>query len=501
VRVKVLSRASDLARLQAGLVGRTLTARWPDLDISFLTRTSAGDRDAVTPLVGFADKGAFTTDLTEALLAGHADLVVHSWKDLPIEDRAGTKVVATLERADPRDVLLVRKDVLAAQPTTLTVLSSSPRRVFLLRASLPALLPWKVDAIQDVMVRGNIPTRLRRLLERRADALVVAKAALDRLLGADASFSETTKVVREAIDQCHWMVLPISLHPSAPAQGALAIEIAASATALGDRLRAINHVPTWTSVLREREILAAHGGGCHAALGATVFERDFGRVTSVRLRDQDGVTHTTWSLEHSGELPPRAEASHVWPRPEERGTAARRALDAAPPATDTGLWVTRAEALPESWQVAADQIVWVSGTRTWQKLAARGIWVHGSADGLGDAEAPQIDAFAGRTIAWRRLTHAAAAETLPDALATYVVEETLPADLSSRTHFFWSSGTAFQEAIARTPAIRDKWHACGPGRTWRVVREILGPGGRVSAWLDYDQWLSSVRRNNEVAQQ
>ena len=102
--MRILSRASDLARLQAMLVSRALQAQFPELDIHLLTRASAGDRDETTPLAEMPDKGAFTSDLSDALLKGLADLVVHSWKDLPLEDRDGTTVAATIERADPRDM-------------------------------------------------------------------------------------------------------------------------------------------------------------------------------------------------------------------------------------------------------------------------------------------------------------------------------------------------------------------------------------------------------------
>ena len=97
-------------------------------------------------------------------------------------------MAATLERADPRDVLLVRRDVVAARPRTITILSSSPRRSWLLEQALPELWPWRVEAFQFAPVRGNIATRLARLIEGRGDALVVAKAALDRLLGFGAPF-------------------------------------------------------------------------------------------------------------------------------------------------------------------------------------------------------------------------------------------------------------------------------------------------------------------------
>src|SRR6185295_6476799 len=82
VRLRILSRASDLARLQAMSVERALRSRWPDLDISFVHRATLGDRDQQSALAEMTDKGAFTADLSDALVSRDADLVVHSWKDL-----------------------------------------------------------------------------------------------------------------------------------------------------------------------------------------------------------------------------------------------------------------------------------------------------------------------------------------------------------------------------------------------------------------------------------
>lgn len=492
MRVKILSRASDLARLQAMLIGRALLERWPDTQPTYLTRTSAGDRDNTTPLAAMPDKGAFTADLTDGLRSGTADLVVHSWKDLPLEDRPDTIIAATLKRADPRDVLLVRRRVLDERPRTLHVLSSSPRRIWLLEQALPALLPWPVDGVEFAPVRGNIQTRLRRLVEGRGHALVVAKAALDRLLGFGSPFEEAARLVREALTGCAWMVLPVREVPGAPAQGAVAVEMSRT-NPLVDRIREISHAPTWHAVMKEREVLAAYGGGCHEALGATVLPRDFGRIVSVRGRASSGRRDEGWSLvDVSGEAPPRAAAASVFPRPDERRRATRRPLDVAPPGGDDGYWVARADALPGSWQVPASQLAWAAGTTTWRKLAARGVWVNGCADGLGDTEAPDVDLLAGHPVKWRRLTHQAAAAADPGALATYVVENALPDDLAARTHFFWTSGTEFLDALARWPELRDRWHGSGPGRTWRTLQEALGPTARARVWLDYEHWQQEV---------
>jgi hydroxymethylbilane synthase len=488
MRLRLLSRASALAVLQAELVARALHRRWPGLDVVRMTRTSEGDRDRRLDLWNAAAKGAFTTALSQQLVTDDADLVVHSWKDLPIEAYPGTTVAATLERADARDVLLVRRDVVADRPAALNVLSSSPRRAWQLTTSLAPLLPWITSGPRMLPVRGNIPTRLTRLLTGDGDALVVAKAALDRLLSGDAA-PETTAAVRAALDACRWMVLPLKTFPTAPAQGALAIEVAAHRPDVLEYVRAINHEPTWRAVARERAILQSFGGGCHEAVGASVLIRDYGTVESVRARTNAGVEATRWSLESTTLPPPAASTAHIWPRPDERERATRRPLDVPMPAAIDGWRVARADAWPADYQQTTE-LVWAAGERTWQRLATRGVWVSGSAEGLGDAEPANIDTLAGHAVAWQRLTHAASAD--PDALATYVVEQNVPEDLVSRTHFFWTSGSLFLTVLGAHPALRDAWHASGPGRTSRVIRDTLGSADRVSVWLDYDQWHHHV---------
>jgi hydroxymethylbilane synthase len=489
MRLRLLSRASDLAVLQAGLVARALTAHWPDLEIVPATLASAGDRDTNAALWSLEDKGLFTSDLSDALVSGTADAVVHSWKDLPIEPRSGTTIAATLERANPRDVLLIRRDVVESRPGTLTVLSSSPRRAWQLESSLSSLLPWPVEAVRTAPVRGNVPTRLSKLIRGDGDALVVARAALERLLSESAPEAVRASV-RTAMDCTRWMVLPIDEHPTAPAQGALAVEIASNRPDVEERVRAISHGPTWAAVERERAILASYGGGCHAAIGATVLEHDFGRVVSVRARMEHAPDQRTWTLETRTPPPPRVASSLIWPRRDERDVATRTALDVPMPADGIGFWVARADALPETWPVTADRLVWAAGTKTWRRLAARGVFVNGCAEGLGDAVAPALDALAGRIVTWRRLTHADAGD--PDALATYVVHHPLPADIGARTHFFWSSGQVFRDALAHHPDLAHRWHASGPGRTARVIRDTLPSPSRTSVWLDYDQWHQAV---------
>jgi hydroxymethylbilane synthase len=486
VRVKMLSRASSLARLQTALVERALRHAHPGLAIECVTRASAGDQDQTSPLWKLPDKGAFTADLSQALVAGDADIVVHSFKDLPIEMPAGTRIAGALPRADARDALLIKRTAIALRPESLRILSSSPRRGWLLGDALPPLLPWPVRSVEAVPVRGNIETRIRKLIEGDAHGLVVAKAALDRLLGFGAPFDREAAVIRTYLADCRWMVMPMREFPWAPAQGAIAIETAATRDDLAALIAPIVCGVTVGAVQVERAVLASHGGGCHQALGAAVVEKPYGRVVSVRARE---TAAEIWELQRIGPEFPKAAAERLWPPPGFDVDTERRTLTAAQPDAD-GVWVSRAEALPASWQLRDGTITWAAGSQTWRRLAARGIWVNGCADGLGDDERPAVDVLAGRPVNWVRLTHDRA--PIAEALATYRVDVTLPDDLPARSHFFWNSGDVFKRALDRWPGIRAGWHASGPGRTRTTILAELGDSARVGVWLDRSSWERDV---------
>src|SRR5436189_3236360 len=208
MRVTIASRRSDLARIQAYQVGEALRAVHPQIEIDYSFHESLGDKNLNDPLWKMREKGVFTQDFREGLLRGDFDLVVHSWKDLAIENDPETEIVATLARADQRDLLLVRKDRWAGIKETgvLTIFTSSPRRAHNLDSFLRAALPAKISELRFENVRGNVPTRVRKLLEGEADGLIVAKAAIDRLLAADRllqappdEFVDTQTFLRQAL--------------------------------------------------------------------------------------------------------------------------------------------------------------------------------------------------------------------------------------------------------------------------------------------------------------
>ena len=186
MRLTIGARRSELARIQAYQVGAALKTAHPQIEIHYSFHESLGDRNQNDPLWRMPEKGVFTQDFRKGLVRGKFDLVVHSWKDLAIEDDPETEIAATLPRADARDLLLVRRDrwIVVERNGVMLVLTSSPRRSYNLESYLSDALPAKLRELNFVNVRGNVPTRVRKLFQLGTDGLIVAKAALDRLLEA-----------------------------------------------------------------------------------------------------------------------------------------------------------------------------------------------------------------------------------------------------------------------------------------------------------------------------
>ena len=495
MRVTIASRRSDLARIQAYQVGEALGAAHPQIEINYSFHESLGDRNQNDPLWQMPEKGVFTQDFREGLLRGDFDLVVHSWKDLAIEEDFETEIAATLPRADARDLLLVRKDRWPEVERTgiMSVLTSSPRRSYNLESFLRDGLPARLRELNFVNVRGNVPTRVRKLLELETDGLIVAKAALDRLLAAKQSeFATTREALRQALSQCRWMVLPLRENPSAPAQGALAIEIVRRRVDLRGLLAPLKCADTFAAVTLEREILRGYGGGCHQKIGASVLRRPYGEITFLRGLTDNGQVLDSCSLRPSRPRPPKIPRAQMWPL----GSAdsdwfARQAISVKPPDGAPALWIAKADALPDDWYPEEGQVVWAGGVQTWKRLARRGVWVHGSAESLGEHEPQNIATLAGEDLKWLKLTHAAGYDEgrLPMLVTYRLVAKNESPELEGRKYFFWKSGSSFEHALALNPWIREMTHFCGPGNTQRILERN---GVQPFVFLDHAQWLDEM---------
>lgn len=493
MHLKISARKSDLARLQAYQVGEALQKKIPGTEIQYNFRESLGDKNLEDPLWRMPEKGVFTEDFVQDLLDGKTDMVVHSWKDLPTAPRMGTKIVATLPRADQRDLFLFKKSSAdrVRQSGELNVFSSSPRRAYNLEGFLKDHLPYNLNKVQFHNVRGNIQTRVRKMLEDSSvDGLIVAKAAIDRLLTVKASeFNETRQFLRETLKSLNWVVLPLSVNPNAAAQGVLAIEIKEGREDLEKVLAQIDCRETFVSAQKERDVLASFGGGCHQKIGVALLKRSYGDVFFLKGLTDAGQVLNEKSLLR--EYAPAKFATEKLASSKELHVERTHTLAVDIPVGIQGLWVSKAEAFPESLQFNGP--VWTAGLQTWKKIAKLGVWVHGSSESLGEDENPQIETLFGSSVYWGKLTHKDAPHEHGKALlATYqVMVDASQWQMGDREAFYWNSGSQFLAALEKEPALRHKRHACGPGNTYKILRDQLGPQAPIEIYLDEEDWRKS----------
>lgn len=478
MHLRIGSRKSDLARLQAQHIGRLIQAAHPQVQITYDFSESLGDKNLEDPLWKAPEKGLFTSDLAQALENESVDLVVHSWKDMPIEENGKRMVMGTCRRADPRDLLLVKKTALSRISETrgIRIFSSSPRREYCLSQFLPELWPQGLDDVQVTSVRGNIPTRVRKLIESpEIDALVVAKAALDRLIASpEEEFKEVGLQLQKWIQQCRWMVLPLTTFPTAPAQGALAIEILSAREDLKKLLESVVDLTATQQVRQERAVLKAYGGGCHQKIGCTILNSKSG----VAVRSLIGLTDQGEKLKSLAVQGFEKSEHPVWStKPWDSSKVRRPILEAEKSlkslADDATILISKAEALPSEFQTQDRQILWVAGLATWKKLAQKGYWIHGCSDGLG-LQPPELEFLARRDGSCVLLTHAR--EDLPPlAIPTYSVDwSQLPStpELGSDTAIYIRSRMDFE--MARKLGLFDQPRRvyCGLGETFSFLQQF-----------------------------
>lgn len=495
MRLRISARKSDLARLQAYMVGEALEKAHPHLKIEYRFKESLGDINLTDPLWKIPEKGVFTEDFYSELIKEETDLVVHSWKDLPTEAKPDTQIVATLPRADQRDLLLVKKSNLDSirQRKDLQVFSSSPRREYNLTDFLKTHLPLGLQTVQFKSVRGNIPTRIRKLLESPdTDGLIVAKAALDRLMTAEQTeFKEVRELLRSYMDQLTWVVLPLSVNPNAAAQGSLAVEIASHRYDIKNLLSVINDENTFVSTQKERDLLSSFGGGCHQKIGVAVLQRPYGEITLLRGLTDQGQVLNQRTLKKS-QTPPRFDAAELWVADL---SSRREAVEfKGLPEGTNALFVARTEGWPEGFSFSS--YVWAAGLKTWQNLAQKGIWVHGCAESLGEKESPRIDVLTGTDLHWVKFSHTEGYENMTSSypvVGTYRLHLDVCAVDNSKKSFYWSSGSQFLTMVKAHPHIVGLYHACGPGNTFDVIKSYLEKENmydpaRVQIFLDQDDW-------------
>ncbi len=280
MKLRIGTRGSALARVQANDVARALQAlgHTPEIVMIATRGDQAIDRT-------FADVGAFgifVREIEAALVGGKVDLAVHSYKDLPSQSPEELLIAAVPERLDPADVLLVRDETWDPDSGELPVRpgarigTSAARRTAWLRACRP-------DIVIDPL-RGNVPTRVRALVEGRFDAIVVAAAGVIRLArAAGAERFILPGGVRSVRLDPAWFV-------PAPSQGAIAVQVRRDAADVCAAVTAIDDPTTAGALLAERTILRLAEGGCALPFGAWCRRDVDGELTLLSMLGRDDGT-------------------------------------------------------------------------------------------------------------------------------------------------------------------------------------------------------------------
>jgi hydroxymethylbilane synthase len=254
------SRGSELARAQTAMVATALQHAWPQLEIKIEMIKTHGDErspETIEPIDPRAGrKGLFTGEIERVLAAGGIDVAVHSAKDLPNDATPGLEVRAVLPRAAVEDVLISKKrGGLVALPDGCVVGTGSVRRQYQLR--------WRRPDLNMFELRGNVPTRLRKLDENPWEAIVLARAGIERL--GHALWSHGVRVGSRTFFA---EVLDKEFFLPAGGQGVIALQVRSEDSKTKKFVELVNDMPTLLCLRAEREFLRLLQGDCGTPVGA-----------------------------------------------------------------------------------------------------------------------------------------------------------------------------------------------------------------------------------------
>ena len=242
----VATRGGRLAIAQTEIISSAIRKIHPDIQIETKKITTSGDRDRRTALWNLRDSGFFTSQVEDALLTSDADFAVHSFKDLPARPREGLTIAAVCERQFAEDCLIATDsaDSIEQLRQSAKIGTSSLRRA--------AQLKHLREDLEPTSIRGNVLTRVRRLEEGKFDAIILARAGIERL--------GLAKKISFCFD-------PEQFIP-APAQGALAVQTRTDDIVTTRLVAALNDKKASTITFAERQVLTTMQCGCHAPVGA-----------------------------------------------------------------------------------------------------------------------------------------------------------------------------------------------------------------------------------------
>ena len=504
--LKIISRKSDLAKIQASLVGSAINQYYKNTKIEFHTIESKADLDQTIDLSSPGQIGLFTKDISKTIIKGNYDIAVHSWKDIPVIPTKKTIIAGTLKRGDMRDLLIFKKSFLHSDNNNIELLTSSPRRKHNLTEILPDIIPRQIKNILFKGVRGNIETRLKKFIKGHSDGIILAKVAIDRLL--EFGNQGTAEFIKEILNDNKWVILPLSIFPTAAGQGAIGIEIKNNRKNLLNFLNKINNLEHYNNVLDEKKILSRYGGGCQQKIGVSIWSRHKKEIVSLKGLTEKGKILSKFSSEEKNNFDnsKNIKKDKLYPILDfDKKIFKREFVDNSEKIEslkNSLIYLSRKNVLENSGKVHDSNIIWTSGLTCWKSAIKKGTWVNGTSDNLGAEGKLNLENFLPRKINFFKLSNSKALSKKYQLIPTYHLRLKSNVfksiDISNKTHFFWMSPIQFDEFFKEHPEIIDRNHSCGFGNTFNHINKILPKGNKIKPYLSYSHWLeSNLKENNK----
>ena len=297
------------------------------------------------------------------------------------------------------------------------------------------------------------------------------------------------------------MVLPLSSFPSAPAQGAIGIEVANKNNSLIDLVHSISEKETFDNVANERKVMSRYGGGCSQKIGVSIWEKNNLKIKSINGLTDDGevledftTISSRLSETDSNKTTNRSNAFPV--AKSEKNIFSRRFLDKNTQIgkiKDSVIYITRKTVLKNKPAFTHSCILITSGIKTWRESVKKGYWINGTTDSMGQSELDQLGIItSGKDVI--KLSFKENSSDKTDTIDLYeLLDPKFPRDFEEREEYFWMSSFAFSVALERYPAIIKKRHASGMGNTYNKIKKLIGQENEITPYLSYEHWLKSLK--------
>ncbi len=489
-KIRIGTRTSALAMAQTHMVVDLLKQADPSLVIEVIgVKNVTGDVDKTTALANMGTIGVFTKEIDEMVLNDTVDCAVHSLKDIGTQRPGDLRTIAIPKRAQPHDIVLFRPDIMdiikSGRPIILG--ASSPRRMALTPPFLKKALPQLNDKSPEIIVkpiRGNVPSRIAKLrgekqAEHDFDGVILAYAGVSRLY----KDVDANPIIAPLLKDLKIMVLPITECPGAPGQGALAVEARSSNEKIVTLLNKINDRKAQGQINLERNILIENGGGCHQSFGVTCLKLDHcdDKLLIVRGTNKDGVDIS----ETRNAMPDLDPHAKIWNGLDWRQSSFATDLLEHPPIDGDAVFVSHSRAVEAcETEDFHTKRIWTAGVTSWERMAKKGLWVEGCADGFGYdylIKTLLTDAMLELPTCtnWNILTHKDATDKWTnkgDVVPTYAVvkqdddtyQDAITA-IKKADHIYWSSYSQYQTLKDHAPI--NAIHMCGPGKTAELLKQ------------------------------